>query len=83
MAKNAKRTVRYERVRYDSGQYHRILALMAVFGLLAFVPVIFQLYMLMVVDHDYYRDLALRNQSRSTLVAAAFFALPTGRQKVF
>ena len=70
MAKSAKRTVRYERVRYDSGQYHRILALTAIFGLLAFVPVALRLYGLMVTDYDYYARLALRNQTRTTAVTA-------------
>ncbi len=70
MAKNAKRTVRYERIRYDSGQYHRILALMAVFGLVAFVPVALRLYGLMVTDYEYYARLALRNQTRTTAVTA-------------
>ena len=70
MAKSAKRTVRYERVRYDSGQYHRILALTAIFGMLAFVPVALRLYDLMVTDYDYYARLALRNQTRTTAVTA-------------
>ena len=58
----------YGRIRGDSGQKRRIMIVAMILGLLAFVPVIFQLYMLMVVDHDYYRDLALRNQSRTTRV---------------
>ena len=60
----------YSRLRGDSGQHRRILAVTAVLGILAFVPVIFQLYGLMVRDYDYYSGLALRNQSRTTSVTA-------------
>ncbi len=60
----------YERVRYDSGQHHRILAVMAVLGLVAFIPMALRLYDLMVVHYDQYSALALRNQTRTTYVAA-------------
>ena len=70
MAKKAKGKLRYERVRADSGQHRRILAVMAIFGLIAFLPVALRLYDLMVVQYDYYAELALRNQSRSTAVTA-------------
>ena len=58
----------YARIRGDSGQKRRIMLAGAVLGILAFVPVMLQLYRLMVVDYGYYRDLALRNQSRTTNV---------------
>ena len=58
----------YERIRGDSGQKRRILLTSIILGLLAFVPIAVQLYMLMVVNHEYYGDLALRNQSRTTNV---------------
>ena len=58
----------YGRIRGDTGQKRRIMTAAVLLGLLAFVPVFYQLYMLMVVDHDYYGDLALRNQSRTTRV---------------
>ena len=70
MAKHARKKTRYERVRFDSGQHHRIMAVTAVLGLLAFVPVALQLYTLMVRDYDYYARLALRNQTRTTTVTA-------------
>ncbi|MBE6977543.1 MAG: PASTA domain-containing protein [Ruminococcaceae bacterium] len=70
MAKARRKKQRYERVRYDSGQHHRILAVMAVLGLLAFLPGALRLYQLMVVQYDYYAGLASRNQSRTTPVAA-------------
>ena len=59
-----------ERLRADTGQHHRILLIMAVLGLLAFVPVGFRLYRLMVTEYDYYSGLALRNQTRTTTVTA-------------
>ena len=68
MAKKSGKKQRYERIRSDSGQHRRILAVMAIFGLLAFVPVSVRLYDLMVVQYEYYADLALRNQTRTTTV---------------
>ena len=58
----------FARIRGDSGQKRRILLVGLLLGVLAFVPVALQLYALMVVDHGYYKDLALRNQSRTTNV---------------
>ena len=43
---------------------------MVVLGLAAFVPIGVQLYNLMVKQYDYYSGLALRNQTRTTTVAA-------------
>ena len=43
---------------------------MAVLGLLAFVPTALRLYDLMIHDHEYYSNLALQNQTRSTTVTA-------------
>ena len=60
----------FQRVRGDAGQHRRILALMAVLGILAFVPTALRLYQLMVTEHEYYSGLALRNQTRSTNVTA-------------
>ena len=64
----AKHTDPYGRIRGDSGQRRRILVVALVLGILAFVPVALRLYRLMVIDHGYYQDLALRNQSRTTNV---------------
>ena len=61
---------RYERMRMDSGHHRRILLTAAVLGILAFVPVGLRLYDLMVTNYDYYAQLALRNQTRSTRVEA-------------
>ncbi len=65
-----KKAKSYERVRADSGQHHRILAVMAVLGLIAFVPMALRLYDLMILQYEYYSGLALRNQTRTTYVTA-------------
>ena len=65
-----KKSKGYSRLRMDTGQHKRILLVMLLFGLLAFVPVGLRLYSLMVDDYDYYASLALRNQTRSTTVSA-------------
>ena len=69
MKKSSKNT-KNQRFRADSGQHRRILAVMAVLGLVAFVPVGCQLGHLMVSEYDYYSNLALRNQTRTTTVTA-------------
>jgi len=58
----------YRRLRGDTGQHMRILCTGLTLGLLAFVPLVAQLYNLMVVNYGYYSDLALRNQTRTTQV---------------
>ena len=60
----------YARIRADSGQHRRILAVAAVLAILAFIPVTLRLYKLMVTDYGYYARLALRNQTRTTKVTA-------------
>ncbi len=69
MAKRGKQK-EYSRIRGDTGHHHRILAVMAVLGLAAFLPVSLQLYQLMIGQYDYYSQLALRNQTRTTAVTA-------------
>ena len=60
----------YLRLRGDTGHHYRILAVMLVLGIAAFLPVALQLYSLMVSQYDYYSQLALRNQTRTTVVTA-------------
>lgn len=60
----------YDRLRLSSGQHRRILLTMLMLGILAFLPVFWRLYRLMIADYDYYAQLALRNQTRSTSVSA-------------
>ena len=68
MKKTKKRE--FQRVRGDSAQQRRILLIGLILGVIAFVPVLMRLYGLMVHQYDYYADLALRNQSRTTQVTA-------------
>ena len=65
-----KKTANYDRLRYNTGQHRRIGLAMLFFGVLAFVPVFWRLYDLMVRNYDHYAALALRNQTRTTQVAA-------------
>ncbi|MGN0999847.1 MAG: penicillin-binding transpeptidase domain-containing protein [Faecousia sp.] len=60
----------FSRIRGDTGQHRRILAVMLVLGIAAFVPVALRLYQLMISQYDYYAQLALRNQTRTTSVTA-------------
>ena len=61
---------RYGRLRLDSGHHRRIRLTALVLGILLFVPVALRLYYLMVDCYDYYAEKALRNQTRTTVVAA-------------
>jgi len=65
-----KKPANYDRLRYNTGQHRRIGITMLFFGVLAFVPVFWRLYDLMVRNYDFYAALALRNQTRTTQVAA-------------
>ena len=65
-----KRRKGYSRLRMDSGHHRRIRLTAMLFGVLLFVPVALRLYYLMVDRYDYYAEKALRNQTRTTVVAA-------------
>ncbi|MBQ7817589.1 MAG: PASTA domain-containing protein [Oscillospiraceae bacterium] len=69
MAKRSKKK-EYSRVRADSGQHRRILAVMAILAIAAFIPVSLRLYYLMIHSYEEYSQLALRNQTRTTGVTA-------------
>ena len=69
MAKRSKKK-EYSRVRADSGHHRRILAVMAMLAIAAFIPVCLRLYYLMIHSYDEYSQLALRNQTRTTAVTA-------------
>ena len=60
----------YYRVRGDSGHHRRILAVTLILGMAVFVPLAIRLYQLMVSQYDYYSAQALKNQTRTTSVAA-------------
>ena len=70
MGRESGKKRRYSRLRQDSGQHRRIIATALVLGLVGFVPIGFRLYRLMVTEYDYYSTLALRNQTRTTMVQA-------------
>jgi len=58
------------RLRADTGQHNRIMLVMAVLGILAFLPIGGRLWYLMVTRYDFYSAQALRNQTRTTSVSA-------------
>ncbi len=60
----------FDRLRLNTGQHNRIAFVMGMLGVLAFAPVLWRLYDLMISDYDYYASLALRNQTRTTSVTA-------------
>ena len=70
MGKDARKKHELNRLRADTGQHHRIMLVMVLLGVLAFVPIAAQLYKLMVTEYDYYAAKALRNQTRTTTVTA-------------
>ena len=49
----------------------RTSILMVLCGVIAFVPLIGTLYNLMIDQHDYYNEKAIKNQTRSTNLTAA------------
>ena len=69
MAKQEKKK-QPQRLRGDSGQHRRILAMALVLGILAFIPVVLQLCNLMILQYEYYLQKATDNQTRTTAVAA-------------
>ena len=48
----------------------RTAVLMVVCGVIMFIPLIATLYRLMIVEHDHYQQLAINNQTRTTLLSA-------------
>ena len=69
MKKGRNQQRRDQRLRADTGQHRRIMAVTLLLGLAAFVPIGLRLNRLMVTEYDYYSSLALRNQTRTTRVA--------------
>lgn len=48
----------------------RTAVLMVVCGVIMFIPLIATLYKLMIVEHDHYQQMAINNQTRTTLLSA-------------
>ena len=70
MEKGAGKSRETDRLRADTGQHQRIMLVMVLLGILAFFPIVAQLYRLMVTQYEYYAAKALRNQTRTTAVTA-------------
>ena len=70
MGKGAGKSREIGRLRADTGQHQRIMLVMVLLGILAFFPIVAQLYRLMVTQYEYYAAKALRNQTRTTAVTA-------------
>lgn len=66
--KKKPRAKEFVRLRMDSGQHRRILAVWLVLGAVAFLPLGLRLYRLMISEYDSYSALALKNQTRSTTI---------------
>jgi len=49
----------------------RMLVLMILCGVILFIPLIATLYQIMIVDHDFYEEKAIANQTRSTTLTAS------------
>ena len=60
----------YDREKAGHGVLRRTTFIMILVGILLFVPVIWQLFQLMIVRHDHYESNAISNQTRSTAIAA-------------
>ena len=57
----------YNRIRLDSGQHRRIKIVSLLLGILAFIPVVVQMWGLMVRDYDYYaKDITFDEKGRGT-----------------
>ncbi len=61
----------YGRLRGDSGHHRRILVVAVILGIALFLPIILQLYSLMIGQYDYYYQKAQNNQTRTTAVSPA------------
>ena len=69
--KEQKQANREQNQRANRTILRRTLVLMVLCGIVAFVPLIGTLYHLMITEHDYYNEKAIKNQTRSTNLTAA------------
>ena len=60
----------YDRQKADHGVLRRTVFLMALCGVLLFLPLIWQLFRMMILEHEKYQTGAIDNQTRSTTVSA-------------
>ena len=68
--KEQKQANREQNQRANRTSLRRTLVLMVLCGIVAFVPLIGTLYHLMITEHDYYNEKAIKNQTRSTNLTA-------------
>ena len=68
--KEQKQANREQNQRANRTILRRTLVLMVLCGIVAFVPLIGTLYHLMIAEHDYYNEKAIKNQTRSTNLTA-------------
>ena len=68
--KEQKQSNREQNQRSNRTILRRTLVLMVLCGIVAFVPLIGTLYHLMITEHDYYNEKAIKNQTRSTNLTA-------------
>ena len=68
--KEQKQANREQNQRANRTILRRTLVLMVLCGIVAFVPLIGTLYHLMITEHDYYNEKAIKNQTRSTNLTA-------------
>ena len=70
MSKAPKAVPAYDREKAGHGVLRRTTFIMVLCGVLLFIPLIWQLVQLMLVQHDQYESSAISNQTRSTTVTA-------------
>lgn len=68
--KEQKQANREQNQRANRTILRRTLVLMVLCGIVAFVPLIGTLYHLMITEHNYYNEKAIKNQTRSTNLTA-------------
>ena len=62
---------RYDRERADASVLKKTSIVMLICGILLFLPLVWQLFQLMILDHNKYETLAIDNQTRSTAISAS------------
>ena len=69
--KKKKKPIGTARERANRTILGRTFALMVLCGVVLFIPLLVTLYKLMIVDHDFYEEKAIQNQTRSTRLTAS------------
>ena len=69
IVRESKRPV-YDREKANHGVLRRTFFIMFLCGVVLFLPLIYQLFRLMVLEHNRYEASAINNQTRSTIITA-------------